>query len=277
MADQEVLDPENPSVEVIDLEPLPEEVAEPESAARARELGWVPQEEWKSAPERWRSADEFLQIHDNVASVVKRENSSLKSQLERLALETAELRQADRERKAQQEQFKLDTLRLERDQALENGDHVKAAQIGDKLAEQRQAPPPATQGQIQVSPEVQQTWSDFATDPSNKWIGEQKNQQRLELEMRMLRTAGVTAQGKDFLDLAVDRMKRMYPEEFQQRKAPAMAEGGGRQSSGAVNGSRSWNDLKPEIRTDLEDLIRATPSLTKAGILKRCTADQFKR
>ncbi len=271
-----VQDPDNPTVELSVEEGTPDAVVEPpESETQARALGWVPKDEWKSDPDKWRSADEFMFVRENVQKVIKQENSSLKAQLEQLAVSNAALLAEARERKAQQENFRVENLKLERKQALENGDHALAAEIGDKLTDLRQAPVQQPQGP-QITPQSQAVWTEFASNADNKWIEKPDNQQKLELEMRMLRTAGVTAVGKDFLDLAVDRMKRMYPEEFAQRKAPAMAETGGRQGV-QVNGSRSWNDLKPEVKNDLEEMIRMTPGLTKAGILKRCTTDQFKR
>ncbi len=271
-------DPDNPTVEVIDIAPLPDTAEDddtPQQRAEqdARAQGWRPQDEWKGAPDKWKDAGAFLRLKDTA----KNENLRLNGKLSAAEARLQELERREAVRQQANDKFQIDSMYLERKAAFEAGDYNRVNQIDDKLVDlklgkaQQKAPEAP-----QINAETQQIWHDFVGDPANAWIGEAQNQQRLEREMRMMLAAGETARGGDLLDLAADRVKRLYPEILPRRTA--MAEGNARSSAGGgVNGSRSWNDLKPQVKSDLEDLIRITPGLKRENVLKRCTADQFKR
>jgi hypothetical protein len=66
----------------------------------------------------------------------------------------------------------------------------------------------------------------------------------------------------------------MYPEMIPQRRS--MAESSGRSGS-SVNGTRSWNDLRPEVKDELDELVRMNPGMDRKRVLATCKAEHFKR
>lgn len=50
--------------------------------AEAREMGWVPKDEFKGDPEKWRPADEFVRRGEEILPIVRQQNRKLQDQLE---------------------------------------------------------------------------------------------------------------------------------------------------------------------------------------------------
>lgn len=61
---------------------------------RAREMGWVPKEEWKGDPEAWTDADEYVRRGEEVLPIVRANNRRLAQQLQARDRELAETKRA---------------------------------------------------------------------------------------------------------------------------------------------------------------------------------------
>jgi hypothetical protein len=268
--------PEEPTVVLDDA--LQQNEAEGTSASEvesdvereARSAGWVPQEEWKGAPERWRDAATYVDARNHILPVVQKENKSLRDKNAALEARLARLEQVEQERAAQREQLSVETLRVERQQAIENGDYARVNEIDGKLMETaaKEAVNKVAPKQQEVDPRVTEIWEGFVAD--NDWVKQPKAQKILYEQLYIMKQTGSPEMGREALDEAKDRVRRMYPEFFP--KARSMAEGGGFNGAPRSN-TRSWNDLKPEVKDALEKMIEDTPGLTKEGVLKRAAAN----
>ena len=70
---------------------------ENDAEVRARRLGWVPKEDFKGDPERWRPADEFLSRGETLLPILRRDNEKLHDKLSKFERMLAEKDEATKE------------------------------------------------------------------------------------------------------------------------------------------------------------------------------------
>lgn len=252
----------------------------------ALSAGWVPKDRWKGPASQWRDAATFVEARNHVLPVVRKENESLRRELAELRAETERLRKREQEQEAARETVTLESLKIERRQAMENGDYNKVAELDDKLIAAaakdavKKAQPKAEPQQAAIDPQIQETWNRF--EAANDWAKTDRGKRVLMEQMTLMRQAGSQLIGDAMLEEAKDRVLRYYPEWGKQpTRRTSMAESGG--YNGAARGnSKTWGDLRPEAREALESFIESTPGLTKAGVLARIAkqadaAEYFRR
>ena len=266
---------EEPSVEI--AAPVAEagvsaEPADPALEAAEREAsdaGWVPKERWKGPPERWRPAKDFLDARDHVLPILQRENKALRAKLEEQGGRLAALEKEHISNEAKRSAIQQETLQYERQQALESGDYAKvnkldAAILDAKIAAKTNGT--AQQPQPLIDPEVARTWNEFSAE--NPWTQKPKMQRVLFAQLKTMRESGTEIAGREMLEEAKEHIARLYPEEFAApKRTSAMADTGG-SNGNSRGGTRTWSDLKPEVREALETMVDG--KITKEALLKRC-------
>ena len=270
-------------------EPAAQAVQEADPAAElARTRGWIPESEWHGPKDRWVDASAFNERYETVLPVVQKENKKLATELAQMRQQFALLQNKasewDKFQAQQQESqraLRVDTLKMERKQAIENGDTDALIRVDDELmkmnvaeATRPQAPPrPA------VDPVGMRIVTEFIAD--NEAYKDQKMQSVLSEQATVMRLTGSPLTGRELLEEAHDRVKRMYPERFNGpngamvRRHP-LGETGGAPTGGRTARGKTWNDLKPEVRTALEKFIQTTPGSTREGILKSAGPEYFR-
>ena len=155
--------------------------------ARAREVGWVPQEEFRGDTAKWKSAEEFLDYADHVTPVLRKNNqklyadlrarddkiNGLMEQVEVQARTLKALTEAAEEEGTTRTEERLSDLRSKLVDANREGDHELAAAIQEdlldlkiKMREQKETPtdePPRRQ---------RQTVPDADQEVFNEWKGQ---------------------------------------------------------------------------------------------------------
>src|SRR3970040_676509 len=125
-------------------EKTPEIIAHEEAVVKAKTLGWVPKEEYKGNPEKWRDAEEFNEFGERLNPILRENNKRLEAQLrtkeEAHAKELAEIRASVAKfAKLHEETEKvayakaLADLRAERKEALAEGDYDRAEEVTEQI------------------------------------------------------------------------------------------------------------------------------------------------
>jgi hypothetical protein len=278
-------------------EPAPEEVKADEAPADepsaeeiervraeeadARDSGWVSWEEWTGDPKKWRPAAEYLQVRDHILPVVQRENKELRARL--LALENRQ-KQDEQAREQRAHEIERETLRMELRQARTDQDWDRADEIMDKMFDLKLKTPKQVAPSPQENPEVTRAFQSTAS--ANPWLAGPKQDKALAREfVRQCESIERTKTYDDPSDMmrqAVSNVRRLYPEKFRTRPNGSIGDTGGEPGPGIARG-RTWNDIRPEVRKDLQEIIDNSvgndgkPMLTRDGILKNCGPDDFIR
>lgn len=127
MADEELVPDGGEALELApdtNAQPPADETPEP-IANLAKELGWVPKEEFRGEPDKWKPADQFIRDGRDIQQTTSRELRSLREEMQRMGSVTETIVQ-DRVAAAQAEwQRKLT-------QAVDDGDTETALKLADQ-------------------------------------------------------------------------------------------------------------------------------------------------
>ena len=145
--------------------------------AEAKELGWVPQEQFKGDADKWRPAEEFVRRGEEILPIVRKQNEKLHNEVKELR-ETNERMSRMFEKttariKAEYE-GQIETLKTQRKAAIKEGDADRVEAIEqriDSLKEQVADEPSATVVPEAGSKEHTALVKDFAK--ANVWFLEE--------------------------------------------------------------------------------------------------------
>lgn len=150
------------------------EVVESDAEQKARRLGWVPKEEFRGDPERWRPAEEFLDRGERILPLVQADNRKLHKRVDELETVLRETREASKElldytraseqraydRARREIQVKIETAAANADQAAVRAEMANLDALEKPRAEPKKEDKPATPS---VDPQIQdwisqETW-----------------------------------------------------------------------------------------------------------------------
>lgn len=253
MADEE-LAPEGS--EALELAPdtgapgAPETNADP-IANLASELGWVPQDQFKGDPDKWRPADEFIRTGRDIQQTTSRELRSLREQMERIGGVTTQIVQ---DKVAERDAY----WRTQFNQAVEEGDTERAAQ----LVEQR----PKAQPQAGQTPAETQEWIG-----KNEWFNKDPLAQARAIEIcERLKHLPVPEQ----LAQAERGIRKEFPEHFAApAKQPPGVQTAQSRKAAPSNRAKGFGDMPAESQQIAKDMVRRNPSLTLDAFAKSYWAD----
>lgn len=266
--------------------PSPQTTAEPTQAAgddvesKARSQGWVPQDEWRGDPEKWRPADEFVKRGEELLPVALERSRAAERKAQELEARLAARERESEEKLARLERMSTAALQRQREQlenayrnamrdAVTSGDTQRfdqlerdrttaVADFDKQLSEQAQ--PQRQPGQpAPLPPDIERqvaTWVQqnewFNRDPEMNSVA-QLHHQRLLREKPGLSIADNLAETAKYV-------RQRYPDKFgtseRQIIAPMVEGGGGRMAATGNNRRKGVADLSPEERKIGEKFVK---------------------
>lgn len=223
-----------------------EQVAAPDTEARARAQGWVPKEEFRGPAEKWRDADEFVRRGEEELPILRERSRTLERKLAEVERENVSRYQRlekmteialTRQRQELQSRYeaamrqavesgdvqRYDQLRNQQYEAVTDFDKRTRAQIEEPAA-QPGAPPPHVQAAVQRW-SAANTW--FNSDPELNYAAQ-------GVHVRLNREKPGLSIEENLAEVTKE-MRRRFPDKFgTTEREPAVVEGsGGRMASGA--------------------------------------------
>lgn len=245
--------------------------AERESAqeVKARAQGWKPEEEWSGDPADWVPAKEFLgrqSLFDKIHSL-RTENKKLSSDIEVIKNYVSQMSQVEYNRA-------LNDLRAQKREAIKEADVEATEEIDKQIGNLQQA---RQQPAVNAVPPPE--FNEWIRD--NQWYSDdlELRQEADILGAGYVNNAtqnGKTASVADTLKYVSGKIKRMYPEKFEQtatkkKVAADVEEGGGSGISVSRKGKFSEADLNDQERKVMNALI-ARKVVTKEKYLADLSA-----
>lgn len=211
---------------------------------KARQMGWVSQEEWKGDPEKWRPAEEFVERGENIIPILKDRVNKLEEELKMsLKLNKAEIeavKKATLEQAKKDYEKELNELRKQKFEAVQSGDVEEYAKIEQQ--EKKLKPP--------EEPKPQETPVFAEWKNKNAWYGSEADlTDWAEFVAAKIHKENPNMEERAFYESVAQRVKAQFPDKFTNpnREMPDMAEGGGAKPSGGKK--KNWSDLPDSAKS----------------------------
>lgn len=253
--------------------------------AEARDMGWVPQEQFKGDPERWKPAQKFVEDGENILPIVNARNKSLEKKIEKMEADFAKRLEAiDRtsknvlERQKQAHKEEMDRIKAGMKEAVANGDSETYEALEKRRDDLTQNAPRESDGGDDVD-SVRSAWM-----ADNSWINDDY-EAAMEAQsygnfLAMKREPKTPAQVKEDLDKIAKHVREKFPEKFgeageqtTQRRGNGQSavDGGGAFPGGGKKG-KSYSDLPPEAKSACDRFV-ADGIISKEQYVKDYFAD----
>lgn len=227
--------------------------------ARAREMGWRPQEEWNGPAENWKNAEDFVRIGENYMPVLKERLGKMEATISDLRAENAKVsgslnKLAEWHRGTWQRQYAraLQDIKAQKLQAVEEHDPVRYKELEEEeealVSEAGNQDPNKIydDGTVPEFHEFQQKNPWYGKDPEMSMYAD-------GLQAVLVQHEGVS-DDKTFFQEVERRVRLRFPEKFRntnQALPPAVEAGGADDGSGS--GKKGWGDLPPEAKAAYTD------------------------
>ena len=259
---------------------MPEEAVESRDyEAEARPLGWVPKEEYRGDPEKWRDAKQFVEygeqilpiLKDNFATL-KKEYGETKKEVERLNATLKEFsvyhkQTAEREQKKAEAKYQAEikALKAAQAKAASEGDVSAYHELETKREELEANKPQPAEQQVGPTPE----YTEWIAE--NPWyLEDEELKTKAELIAKIYIAEHPRAGNKSMFKHISKTIKELYPQKFENPKrneAAAVGSGDGSNNTGGNKGKRTYNDLPPDAKKAC-DMFVADGLLTREEYVK---------
>ena len=210
-------------------------------APLAKDLGWLPKDQFQGSPEEWKPADQFIRDGRDIQREASREVKALRTQLDTIAKTTGSIVE-------QQVKERVDQLTTKYTKAVEDGDATEAFKLSREIdTTMAAAKAPAQPGQ---SPEAQ-----AFTERNKSWFNQPGNEYATARAVEicnMLAGQGYTDHATQ-LRIAEQRLKQEMPQLFKQgmngKPAPGVNAPGSR-AAGATTRQKGFADM-PKAAQDI--------------------------
>jgi hypothetical protein len=227
-----------------------------EIETRAKEMGWVPESEFKGDKAKWVDAAIFVKRGDEFVPFLKANNRKLEADNKVLKGEITEVKQLLRDitagqakrEKAAYEQAKSD-LEAKRDDAIEKGDKAEVKKL-DKEIDGLEKPQPVKEAKQESDP-VTDAWV-----KDNPWFLKSEEEVRDYVIRRHGKNLNKGMSISDSLAEVKTETEKRFPELFDNpsRSRPSNVEGGGNGRGGGD--PKGWDALPDEAKEIGRKLVK---------------------
>ena len=229
-----------------------------ETLNEAKRQGWVPQEEYTGPADKWVDAETFVKKGKEINALLRKDNDFLKRELAELKTTVQEFSKYHAETEKRAYDKAMTDLRQQKKEAISQGDGDRVLEIDDAIDELKQAKPTPKV----VAPQPDPSFVEWTED--NRWYNSDP-QLKMEADMigEVIKRQNPMLVGMEFLNEVTTRVKRMYPEKFNNvnRSKPSPVEAPSSAGMGK-KGGKSFNDLPQEAKA-------ACQKFEKTGLLTR--------
>lgn len=236
---------------------------DPAVESEARQMGWVPEEDFRGDKSKWRSAEEFVERGREILPIVLKnkeellvKNRVLEAELKEMktAIEDfKEYRKADKDRMYKQA---LQDLKAKKKEAIADGDGELAVELDDAIDELKESAKDAPVTPVEKTDQL---------DPEFvKWVDETEWYRKDAALQHAANAAAIDVQaifpqlkGRAFLDKVSDLVKDKYPEKFgntRRTNSNTVEEGGNTQPRSTKK--KSYDNLPADAKAACDKFVK---------------------
>lgn len=236
----------------------------------ARNMGWLPQDQWQGDPEKWISAEDFVERGKNVLPILTANNRKLQMRLDESSRRTQKLEealQASQEAiQALQEHYSENTKRQIKQarenlikqiaEARESGDFASELALQDELSDLRevskktetvpQAPAKGATDSQEINPETA-AWIESNKD----WFGvdREKTEEAYAIGEELRRNGDTTQGSRFFAKISLELERRAQDKSSTGGRPASKVDSGGTPTGhNRQTSSKSYASLPPEAK-----------------------------
>lgn len=237
---------------------------------KAKELGWVPQEQFRGDPEKWVPAEEFVRRGEEVMPILRQNNKRLEDQLTQTRSELAEIKSSLKEATDAMEAFKeyandaskraydkaVQDLRDQKRLALENQDHDAVIAADEALLDLRDKAPKPLEKATAPTKQEQQSQASIEANPeylawkadNSDWVDVDQEKMAYAASIgAYLKAMNPGLKGRAMLDKVSEEVRARFPGE-----KPVNRVEGGLRTGG--QGSKTFESLPAEAKAACDRL-----------------------
>jgi len=225
----------------------------------ARKEGWVPQDEWKGDPDKWKPAERFVEDGKNINGILRSKVDRLEDRVNQLLDSNKQLNEFSQrtiEKERREKEGLIEELKSARKQAITDGDGDAYERASDQIQSLQEDLRPAPE---KLDPEAQAWLSNNSWYESNR-----KLHAFADGVADQLIASGYTPGSKAYFDELTNQVKETFPEEFENknRGGAATVETPGK-ASGKDSNDKTFDNLPPEAKAQYEIFKRDIPEFSK--------------
>ena len=231
---------------------------------KARQDGWVPQDEWRGDPEKWVDAEKFVKKGEEINGILRSKVEKLESAIEQQRQTFQEFKSFSEkalEKERREAQVKIKQLESERAEAISEGDGQRFTKLDNEIQELRKESSKEPSRPADVNALADQWQS------KNEWYGTDDDL-TIYADGVAQRVINEGFTGQAYFNELTRRVKEKYPDRFEnpKRAQPSNVEEPGVSKDSSSNG-RSWSDLPDEAKTAFKRFQQQMPDYTKEQYL----------
>jgi len=254
-----------------------EVVPDPKIEQRAKLQGWTPKEDFRGDPERWITAEQFVERADTMMPIMRAQNKKYEKQLSEIQQELKDQKKLTKKMiaihgKYSQETYdsKIAEIKIQKSQAVEDGN----VELYNKLeAQEEKITAPET---IKVEEEdTKQKDSPIITkwkDENSQWYGKDEElTEYADIIATKMGQKGHSYGEYEFCEAVKEKVKKMFPDKFRNPNARAgsgVDEPDTRGGEDKKNKKMSWTDLDKDAKGQCAELMATIPGYTKEKYMK---------
>lgn len=266
-----------------DLPDTPE--VDPEIEREALEMGWTPREKFKGDPDKWIDAESFVERGRQVLPILRanydrvkkdlltrdREIGNLKQQLETTSALVRDMATQFSERLKEELAAQRRTLKDQLKEAVADRDVDAELEIRDQLGKLDEAEKAAqervkkNQDKLRTPAKNEDPQPELSEDfmawrEENPWYGgnspeDKKRTKAITRIAEDLRDDGVTAVGREFLDMCLEKLQEQEERRGGGRPSASKVEGGNPRGN-AGSGPKGWESLPADAKAACDEFAQ---------------------
>ncbi len=220
--------------------------------AEASKMGWTTKDQFKGDPEKWRSADEFVERGKNMLPIVQAKVKRQEAQIDELTRTVKDF--AEHMSKTEQRAYDraLSDLKQQRKEALAAGDGDTFDKVDDAI-DQLKVEAQSKAAKVQAASDSDPVYAEW--ESRQTWLKDKDMADYGEFVAQRLRNTGEKSTGAEFLELVTRKVKSQFPEKFEnpRRTSAASVEGA---APAARKGGKGYADMPADARAACDRMAK---------------------
>lgn len=250
---------------------------------RARIMGHIPKEDFKGDPERWISAEQFVERADTMMPIMKAQNVKLEKKFLDIEKELEEQKELSKKivkihRKYSDDFYdgRVSDIKARKLKAVEDND----VDLFKKLEEE--------ESKVE-KPEVLEVPEDDTKEKDHpdvaKWKDDNKSWYGVDVELtdyadiiaERMAKGGHSYSESEFCKAVKKKVKTMFPDKFKNpnaKKGSGVDEGNTRGGEDIKSDKKTWNDLDQDAKNECTELVATVKGYTKEKYVKEYFSEE---